>query len=69
MGDATYQSVFFSYFLFVLLAGGALFFFIRSLKDGYLGPNSEEPKYRMLRDDNEDVTNSPEGADAPRRTL
>ena len=69
MGDATYQSVFFSYFLFVLLAGGALFFFIRSLKDGYLGPNSEEPKYRMLRDDNMEGTNSPEGADAPRRTL
>jgi hypothetical protein len=53
MTDYTYPSIFFSYFLFVLLAGGAAYFFIRSLKDGYLGHNSEEPKYRMLRDDDE----------------
>jgi hypothetical protein len=54
MSDYSYPSVFFSYFIFVLFAGGAVFFFIRSLKDGYLGPNSEEPKYRMLRDDGQD---------------
>jgi hypothetical protein len=46
--------VFFSYFVFVMFAGGAVFFFVRSLKDGYLGPNSEEPKYRMLQDDGQD---------------
>jgi hypothetical protein len=54
MSDYSYPSVFFSYFVFVLFAGGAVFFFIRSLKDGYLGPNSEEPKYRMLEDDGQD---------------
>ncbi len=51
MTDYTYPSVYFAYFLFALLAGGALFFFLRSLKDGYLGPNSEDPKYRMMHDD------------------
>ena len=69
MTDYTYPSVFFSYFLFIVLAGGALYFFIRSLKDGYLGRNSEEPKYRMLKDDNEEETKLPEGANAPGRSL
>ncbi len=68
MHDYTYPSVYFAYFLFFLLAGGALYFFIRSLKDGYLGPDSEEPKYRMLQDDNEEPTVS-QGAAAPRRPL
>jgi hypothetical protein len=51
MGDYVYPSIYFSYFLFALLAGGALYFFIRSLKHGYLGKNSEDVKYRMLEDD------------------
>ena len=55
MSDATYVSVYFSYFLFFLLAGGAVFFFARSLKDGYLGGDSEEPKYRMLQDDRDEL--------------
>ena len=59
MNDATYASVYFSYFLFFLLAGGAAFFFLRSLKDGYLGGNSEEPKYRMLKDDEDDLPTNP----------
>ncbi len=59
MSDATYVSVYFSYFLFFLLAGGAVFFFIRSLKDGYLGSDSEEPKYRMLQDDEDDLPTNP----------
>jgi len=67
MSDYTYPSVYFSYFLFLLLAGGAAFFFLRSLKDGYLGSNSEEPKYRMLRDDNDEEPTESEGAGAPRR--
>ncbi|WP_109487395.1 hypothetical protein [Occallatibacter savannae] len=63
MTDATYASVYFSYFLFFLLAGGAVFFFVRSLRDGYLGSDSEEPKFRMMQDDEGDLpTNS-------RRTL
>ena len=59
MNEATYASVYFSYFLFFLLAGGAAFFFVRSLKDGYLGGNSEEPKYRMLKDDEDDLPTNP----------
>lgn len=59
MSDATYVSVYFSYFLFFLLAGGAVFFFLRSLKDGYLGSDSEEPKYRMLKDEQDDLPTNP----------
>jgi hypothetical protein len=51
MNDYTYPTIYFSYFLFALLAVGAGYFFVRSIKDGYLGKNSEEPKYRMMRDD------------------
>jgi len=61
MHDYTWQSIYFSYLLFVILVGGAAFFFFRSLKDGYLGANSEDPKYQMLRDDNEPDPN-PKGA-------
>ncbi len=69
MTDYTYPSVYFSYFLFALLAGGAAYFFFRTLKDGYLGANSEEPKYRMLRDDDENEPTASKRAEAPRRTL
>ena len=51
MNDYSYPSVFFANFLFVLLAIGAVFFFVRTLKSGYWGKNSEEPKYRMMQDD------------------
>ena len=69
MKDYTYQSVYFAYLLFVLFASGAVYFFIRSIKSGYLGPNSEEPKYRMLQDEPLDEHKSATGADAPRRKL
>ena len=59
MTDATYGSVYFSYFLFFLLAGGAVYFFVRSLRDGYMGDDSEEPKYRMLQDDEDDLPTHP----------
>jgi hypothetical protein len=67
MTDYTYPSIFFSYFLFFLLAVGAAYFFFRSLKDGYMGPNSEEPKYRMLKDDPDETEIESTGAHAPRR--
>jgi hypothetical protein len=67
MTDYTYQSVFFAYLLFAVLAACAVYFFIRSVKDGYLGSNSEEPKYRMLEDDPELDPQQPTGAHAPRR--
>lgn len=53
MGDYVYPSVFFSYFLFLLVTVGAVFFCVRSAKHGYWGPNGEEAKYRMLADDEE----------------
>ncbi len=51
MQDYTYPSIFLSYLLFFLFALGALFFLIRSVKDGYWGKDSEEVKYRMLADE------------------
>ncbi len=51
MVDYSYPSVFFANFLFLLMVVGAAFFFWRSFHSGYWGPNSEEPKYRMLKDD------------------
>ncbi|MEK7833223.1 MAG: cbb3-type cytochrome oxidase assembly protein CcoS [Acidobacteriota bacterium] len=53
MRDYSYPSVYFAYFFFALLLAGALFFFFRSIKQGYWNEQSEEPKYRMLEDDEE----------------
>ncbi len=51
MQDYSYPSVYFAYFLFLLLAGGALYFFVRSFGDGYWGEKGEDVKYRMLNDE------------------
>lgn len=51
MVDYSYPSVFFAYFVFFLLASGALFFFTRTIRDGYWGKDSEEIKYRMFDDE------------------
>ncbi len=51
MRDYVYPSIFFSYSLFFLFVIGAAFFLIRSAKHGYWGKNSEDAKYRMLKDD------------------
>lgn len=53
MNDYTYPSVYFAYFFFFLVASGALYFFIRTYKDGYWGKDSEEVKYRMLNDEDD----------------
>lgn len=49
--DYMYPSVYLAYFLFLILTLLTLYFLIRSRKDGYWGKNSEEPKHRMMRDD------------------
>lgn len=54
MHDYVYPSIFFSYFLFTLLLAGAVFFCVRSIKDGYWGRDSEDVKYRMLKDETDD---------------
>ncbi len=51
MHDYVYPSIFLAYFMFFLFVVGAAFFLIRSLRDGYWGERSEDPKYRMLADD------------------
>ncbi|HTT22578.1 MAG TPA: hypothetical protein VMG82_26860 [Candidatus Sulfotelmatobacter sp.] len=51
MHDYVYPSIFLAYLMFFLCFAGALFFLLRSRKDGYWGKNSEDPKYRMLTND------------------
>jgi hypothetical protein len=67
MQDYTYQSVLFAYLLFVIFGGLAVYFFIRSMKDGYWGKDSEEPKYRMMQDEPLDSHLLPAGAHASQR--
>lgn len=59
MHDYVYPSVFLAYLMFFLFLAGAIFFLIRSRHDGYWGESSEDPKYRMLGDDSEDVARDP----------
>ena len=54
MHDYVYPSIFFSYFLFAIFLAGAIFFCVRSIKDGYWRKDGEEIKYRMLHDDAEE---------------
>lgn len=59
MHDYVYPSIFLAYLMFFLFLAGAIFFLVRSRHDGYWGESSEEPKYRMLHDDNEDAGRDP----------
>jgi len=67
MTDYTYPSVYLAYLMFFILAAGAVYFFVRSVKDGYLGSDSEEPKYRMFDDEIHDDETLPTGAGASGR--
>lgn len=49
--DYTYPSIFFANLMFFILFGGTAYFLARTRKDGYWGKSSEDPKYRMLQDD------------------
>jgi len=51
VNDYTYPSVYFAYLFFALMTLLALFFLIRSLKNGYWGKQGEEPKHRMMDED------------------
>lgn len=51
MQDYSYPSVFLAYLMFFLFLAGATFFLLRSLRHGYWGEHGEDPKYRMLEDD------------------
>jgi len=48
MRDYTWPSVYFAYFFFTLCAALALFFFVRSWKDGYWSKESEEVKFQVF---------------------
>ena len=67
MTDYTYPSVLFAYLMFFILTSVTGYFLFRSVKAGYWGKNSEEPKFRMLEDDPLDPHTLPNGANAPRR--
>jgi hypothetical protein len=50
MHDATWPSVFFAYLFFAIMFLLAVFFCVRSIRDGYWGRDGEEIKHRMLKD-------------------
>lgn len=51
MSDYTYPGVYLAYLMFFLCLAGAIFFLVRSRHSGYWGKHSEDPKYRMMEDD------------------
>ncbi len=51
MSDYTWPSIFFSYLFFFLSLAVAVFFCVRSWKDGYFGRDGEQVKYSVFEDD------------------
>ncbi len=51
MTDYTWPSVYFAYLFFAICFVLALFFFIRSWKDGYWSRQGEEVKYHVFDDE------------------
>ncbi len=49
--DYTYPSIYFAYLFFALMFLLAVFFCIRSIRDGYWGKHGEDVKFQMLDDD------------------
>jgi hypothetical protein len=50
MTDYTWPSVYFAYLFFAICFGVAVFFFIRSWKDGYWSNHGEDIKYTVFDD-------------------
>jgi len=48
MNDYTWPSVYFAYFFFALCFLLAVFFFVRSWKDGYWSKQGEDVKYQVF---------------------
>ena len=48
MRDYTWPSVYFAYLFFALSLALALFFFVRSWKDGYWSKESEDIKFQVF---------------------
>ena len=51
MTDYTWPSVYFAYFFFAICLVLAVYFFLRSWRDGYWGKDSEAVKYRLFDDE------------------
>ncbi|HTS27611.1 MAG TPA: hypothetical protein VMH81_17165 [Bryobacteraceae bacterium] len=51
MNDYTWPSVYFAYLFFALCFFLAVFFFIRSWKDGYWSRDGEDIKYQLFDED------------------
>jgi hypothetical protein len=51
MTDYTYPSVYFAYLFFFISLGLALYFFVRSWRDGYWGKDSEAVKFTVLEEE------------------
>ena len=54
--DYTWPSVYFAYLFFFIMFGLAVFFCVKTAKDGYWGKDGEDVKYRMFEDDAERST-------------
>ena len=55
MDSYTLPSMFIAYGFFFVAVVGGIYFFVRSFKDGYWNNHSEDAKYRMLEDDEEEL--------------
>ncbi|SPE29999.1 hypothetical protein SBA3_1620012 [Candidatus Sulfopaludibacter sp. SbA3] len=51
MSDYTWPSVYFAYLFFTISLVLAVYFFVRSLKDGYWNKESESIKYQVFEND------------------
>ena len=51
--DYTYPSIYFAYLFFALMFFLAVYFCVRSAKDGYWGEHGEDIKYQALDKDHE----------------
>jgi hypothetical protein len=51
MNDYTWPSVYFSYLFFTICLLLAVYFCLRSAKDGYWGKDSENVKYQVFDED------------------
>jgi hypothetical protein len=48
--DYTYPSVFFAYLFFALMFALAVFFCVKTVRDGYWGKQAEDVKYQVFDD-------------------
>jgi hypothetical protein len=48
--DYTYPSVYFAYLFFFLMFALAVYFFVRSRRDGYWGEKGEDAKFHVFED-------------------